>query len=205
MFKWIKKILKNQKINFTMGIVLGIILTATGVYATTLINSKNVVYDNSNSTLSSNNVQDSLDELYERAKNDMVTRYDIIFPTDESTTNYQDIVDNEGKRTFLKKRGNQLSCCIVTLPTKLIKSELLCLKGGINYWNENKAILNDTIAPDTTCTENFNTTNEISSINCESMIRDFNLTATNEGVVQCDARSHTACETNGTDAQCLER
>ena len=57
-----KMLKKNYR--FIIGIVIGILLTGTSVYAANTIYSKNVTYDNSNSKLSSSNVQDALDELY---------------------------------------------------------------------------------------------------------------------------------------------
>ena len=64
MFKKIKKIVESRRTTFIVGLVLGIIISASGVYAANTIYSKNVTYDNSNSGLSSVNVQDALDELY---------------------------------------------------------------------------------------------------------------------------------------------
>ena len=61
--KRLGKILKKNY-RFIIGIVIGILLTGTSVYAANTIYSKNVTYDNSNSGLSSVNVQDALDELY---------------------------------------------------------------------------------------------------------------------------------------------
>ncbi len=68
MIKKIKKIFTNSKVTFTFGIIFGLLLAAGGVYATTLANSKDVTYDNSNSTLTSTNVQDAIDELYGKTK-----------------------------------------------------------------------------------------------------------------------------------------
>ena len=62
----LKKVSKFVKENFKLVIVLciGFMLASTGVYAANTIYSKNVTYDNSNSGLSSVNVQDALDETY---------------------------------------------------------------------------------------------------------------------------------------------
>ena len=62
----LKKIFKSIKKNFKLIIAfsLGLVLAGTGVYAANTIYYKNVTYDNSNSGLSSVNVQDALDELY---------------------------------------------------------------------------------------------------------------------------------------------
>ena len=64
MLKRIKKIIRNRRIIFITGLVLGIIVSASGVYAANTIYAKNVTYDNSNSGLKATNVQDALDETY---------------------------------------------------------------------------------------------------------------------------------------------
>ena len=64
MFKKIKKIVESRRTTFIVGLVLGIIVSASGVYAANTIYSKNVTYDNSNSGLEATNVQDALDETY---------------------------------------------------------------------------------------------------------------------------------------------
>lgn len=65
--KKIKKILKkNYKLCF--GIILGITLSSISVYAVNIINSKDVLYSNANSSLSSIDVQDAIDELSQKAK-----------------------------------------------------------------------------------------------------------------------------------------
>ena len=60
MYKKIKKIVGSRRTTFIVGLVLGIIVSASGVYAANTIYSKNVTYDNSNSGLSATNVQDAL-------------------------------------------------------------------------------------------------------------------------------------------------
>ena len=59
-----KKIFKGRRSIFTVGLILGVIVSASGVYAANTVYSKNVTYDNSNSGLESTNVQDALDETY---------------------------------------------------------------------------------------------------------------------------------------------
>ncbi len=61
-----KKISRFIKDNykFLIGVIVGLLLSGTGVYAANTIYSKNVTYDNSNSGLSATNVQDALDETY---------------------------------------------------------------------------------------------------------------------------------------------
>ncbi len=58
------KITKRDVKFIIVGIVLGLIFAGTGVYAAILYQSSDVSYDNSNSGLSSTNVQAALDELY---------------------------------------------------------------------------------------------------------------------------------------------
>ena len=61
--KKISRFIKNNY-KFLIGVIVGLLLSGTGVYAANTIYSKNVTYDNSNSGLSATNVQDALDETY---------------------------------------------------------------------------------------------------------------------------------------------
>ena len=77
-----KKISKFIKSNykFLIGVIVGLLLSGTGVYAANTIYSKNVIYDNSNSGLSATNVQDALDETYSKcipptAADDIINLY----------------------------------------------------------------------------------------------------------------------------------
>ena len=56
-----KVIKKNYKL--LIGFILGLLVAGTSVYATTVISSKDISYDNTTSKLSSTNVKDALDEL----------------------------------------------------------------------------------------------------------------------------------------------
>ena len=68
---------------FIIGIIVGLILSSVIGYAKTVLTSNEVVYDNTNSKLSSTNVKDAIDELNEKAttklkeaKNSCPTRYE---------------------------------------------------------------------------------------------------------------------------------
>ena len=65
MFVKLKKILKNKKTMFIIGLILGLISVPL-VYAANTIYAKNVTYYNFNSGLSATNVQDAIDETYDR-------------------------------------------------------------------------------------------------------------------------------------------
>ena len=56
-----------------LGIIIGLVLAGTGVYAAIMYQSSEVGYDNSNSGLESTNVQDALEEVYDLAQNGGVT------------------------------------------------------------------------------------------------------------------------------------
>ena len=58
----------KNKLYLTLGILLGITLSATGVYAATTILSKDISYDNTSSGLSATNLQDAIDETYTKAQ-----------------------------------------------------------------------------------------------------------------------------------------
>ena len=64
MLNKLKKLFKGRRSIFTVGLILGVVVSASGVYAANTVYSKNVTYDNSNSGLESTNVQDALDETY---------------------------------------------------------------------------------------------------------------------------------------------
>ncbi len=57
---------KNYKI--LIGLLLGILISATGVYAATTYAAQSVFYNNGNSTLSSSDVQGAIDELADKYK-----------------------------------------------------------------------------------------------------------------------------------------
>ena len=62
-----KKLIKSN-IKLIIGILIGMVLSITTVYAATILFASNQVsYDNTTSGLSSTNVQGALDELYTRA------------------------------------------------------------------------------------------------------------------------------------------
>ena len=64
-----KRVIKHFKNNLKllMGIIIGaVIFGSLGVYATTVILGSNILYDNANSKLTSTNVQDAIDELYDK-------------------------------------------------------------------------------------------------------------------------------------------
>ena len=65
---------KNKKLTILF-IIIGIILSGTLVYAQETILSKNISYDNSNSTLTSTTVQGALDELAEKSKTYCPSKY----------------------------------------------------------------------------------------------------------------------------------
>lgn len=144
MLSKIKKVLNNPKVNFATGLMIGLIIMATGVYAATLVNSKNVTYNTTNSTLSSTNVQDALDELYDKINNKLIT-YAFGKPTINSPVDFQEVISSSGSNVLVKKQGNQLSVC------QYYKNQLFCLKNGEKNWEENKAMLNTTTFPEATC------------------------------------------------------
>ena len=65
MMKKISKFIKGNY-KFLIVVIVGLLLSGTGVYAANTIYSKNVTYDNSSSGLSATNVQDALDETYNK-------------------------------------------------------------------------------------------------------------------------------------------
>lgn len=73
----IKKFINNN-IKVFIAFIIGLILATTGVYATSILNSKEVPYSNANSGLSSTNVQSAIDELYNKTTMTYDTNSNII-------------------------------------------------------------------------------------------------------------------------------
>ncbi len=57
----------KEKIKIIVAFILGVILTGTTVYAATIISSINVGYSNESSKLVADNVQDAIDEVYDKS------------------------------------------------------------------------------------------------------------------------------------------
>ncbi len=68
----------REKIKIVVSFILGgIILGGIGVYAATIISSINVGYSNESSNLVADNVQDAIDEVYDKSFNkDLITAYE---------------------------------------------------------------------------------------------------------------------------------
>ncbi len=178
--KKVKNLFKNSKTKFILGLILGIILTGGGVYAATIGNSKDVFYDNATSNLSSTNVQDALDELYQKL-NKKVYFYGDTYRDGSSafghqsylTTNFMDIVNNLGSKAFvgIDNNGNK-SACIYR------DNKVTCLKAGEENWETNKAILNTTTFPGATCSSG--------SSDADCYDDSFDCSADSDGYVDCD-------------------
>ena len=65
--KKIGKIIKNNY-KIVLGIMIGILITGTTVYAATAIAGKDITYSNTTSGLSATTVQGAIDEIYEKSK-----------------------------------------------------------------------------------------------------------------------------------------
>ena len=139
-----KKIFKNLKINFVTGLIIGVVLAGSGVYAVALDSSNNVTYDNSTSKSSSTNVQDALDELY---NNTFFSepRYEFGTPNASSSTDFKEVIASSDSNVFVRKIGSQLSVCLYR------NEQLLCLKSGTENWGINQKILTTTTFPGATC------------------------------------------------------
>ena len=178
--KKVKNLFKNSKTKFILGLILGIILTGGGVYAATIGNSKDVYYDNATSNLSSTNVQDALDELYDKINNRLTT-YAFGTPTINSPVDFQKVIASSGSNVFVKKQGSQLSVCLY------YNNRLFCMKNGTENWETNKAMLNETTFPGATCSA--------SSPNAHCYADSFDCNASLDGYVGCfDSDASLNCD-----------
>ena len=97
----IEKVKTNK--NFILGIIVGIILTATTGVVAYSVYANTVTYDNTQSGLQSTNVQGAIDELYDKTKNMAPIDLDT-FQTNTSKTIYA------SKLGVCIKRKNKLNC-----------------------------------------------------------------------------------------------
>lgn len=82
---------KKKSLNRIFIFVLsGLIFGTIGVYAATYFPSDDVTYDNTESGLSSNNVQDAIDELYENCSSTATSR-DYIYSKESINSNYDGV------------------------------------------------------------------------------------------------------------------
>ena len=85
------KIINNKK--YILGIITGILISGTTVYAATVISASNVSYLNTSSKLSSTDVQSAIDELYTKAKTNCPDGY-ICKTTQFSKDSWETIANN---------------------------------------------------------------------------------------------------------------
>ena len=93
-----KKVKKLTKGNFKLviGIIVGMVIAGTTVYAATIISGNDVSYSNTTSGLKSTTVQEAIDEIYEKSKTHCPDGYECTKsyyyafgrPTTSSTTDY---------------------------------------------------------------------------------------------------------------------
>ncbi len=108
------KLLKNNK-EVILGLLLGILLTGSTVYANNLsFTAKEIAYDNTESGLTKTNVQDAMDELCEKSKSCKQIRENVTYfkfgePNTSSTTDYTQV----GHKVFVAKNGDQKSACVI--------------------------------------------------------------------------------------------
>ena len=105
----------DNKLQLTIGIIIGLLITATTVYANNLsFTAKEISYDNTTSGISKTSVQDAIDELCEDSKKCKKIKDNNIYfeygdPTTSSTTDYTTL----GKNLFVALNGDQKSICII--------------------------------------------------------------------------------------------
>ena len=91
-----KKFIKSN-IKLVIGIVIGLIIAGTTVYAATVISGSDVSYSNTSSDLTSTNVQGAIDEVYNKVKNNT-------FKTNTAKTVYA------SSKGVCIERNNKLNC-----------------------------------------------------------------------------------------------
>ena len=189
----LKEIVKrNYKL--IIGLVIGIVLPGTAVYAATIISGNEVGYTDTNN-LGVDNVQDAIDELYTMSKTHcpdgyvctIVPYYAFGLPTTSSSTDYQSVITSSGSNTFVKLEGEQLSVCIYR------NSTLECFKNN-NYEEESTHLIE--VFGEDACTS------DSSRVNCSG--DDFHCAVNSIGNVRCydNSAGHNCIVYSDGDVSC---
>ncbi len=131
-------------------VFIGLGLSIGVVYAASTYNAKDIYYHKGSSSLSSDNLQGVIDELYSNSSsNNRLTTYGLYYNSDreeDTSVDFQDVIALSGANVFLQKKGTQVSVCMY------YNNKLFCMTPGSDYFEENKAILNTTTFPGATFT-----------------------------------------------------
>ena len=108
-----RQIIKRYHKTLIFGIIIGMIIASGGVYAITSIAGSNITYSNTNSGLSSTNVQGAIDELYNKTKS-LGIKYAVGDPNKSGVTTYTNYMElvNSGHKVFIASINNENSLCI---------------------------------------------------------------------------------------------
>ena len=145
---------KSYQLLFIVFIGLG--LSIGVVYAASTYNAKDIYYHKGSSSLSSDNLQGVIDELYSNSSssnNDKLTTYAFGLPTASDPIDFQDVIASSGSNVFIQKQGTQLSVCLYHA------NKLFCMKPGTDDYDEKKAILlNTSTFPGASCSSDSDNT-----------------------------------------------
>ena len=137
---------KNHKL--VVGLLIGSILTCTGVYAASVLKGDAVGYSNSSSGLSATNVQDAIDEVYKKAD---IRNYDNIVSA--YTYNSSTCVTGEEstcEKTTCYKDTTEGSCSVGTIikykvnDTDIVTFHVMYDSGSTMTMQSQKNIINNT-------------------------------------------------------------
>ena len=200
--KRIRKLIKENK-KLLFGVIIGVILTSTTVYAVQAI-ATSITYDNTTSGLQATNVQDAVDELYTKANSDSfwLKKYKTFAATpqyyaygtykgwcsstDTNCNSYADFPTTEttppsGKNVYAAKYADgQYGVCIKRNGTEH------CFRAR-NYTAESKHL--QEVFSDGSCNV------YSSSVGCKAS--DFNCSVSSTGYVSCkDYGARATCNVN---------
>ena len=106
----INKVKNNKIVWLVLGIIVGLIITGSGVYAATIINASNVAYTGSSVGLYSATMQGAIDEAYSNIQT-LGIKYAFGDPSSSSILDYMTLV-NSGYNVFAALNGTEKSVCI---------------------------------------------------------------------------------------------
>lgn len=132
-----KEIIKNN-VKVFVGIIIGTMVTGTGVYAATVINASDVSYSNASSGMTSENVQGAIEELYNNSKKNLdfidetvgadfaIDVFADVYSDAYNNTNYRDYATMTKMQSYSTCIGQKIGNCMSSCMSSCSDGQSIC-------------------------------------------------------------------------------